>query len=120
MSTSGIVLQYLGSSCQSPNPKEIHHFKWRICVQFSCFNLCQAFQEHKPGIKQDLPVYYLLLVAPSREICNEQFPFSLYPSNSTIIRHGFLPILGKSCPHMFPHSLAKDDAHLHLPVLCIH
>ena len=57
MSTSGIVIQYLGSSCQSHNPKEIHCFKWGICVQFSHFNLCQAFQEYKPGIKHDLPVY---------------------------------------------------------------
>jgi hypothetical protein len=120
MSTSGTVVQCLRSSCQSPNPKEIHCFKRGMCVQFSHFNLRQVFQEHKPGKKQDLPVHYLFLVAPSREICNEQFLFSLYPSNSTIIRHWFLPTLGKSCPYMFPHSLARHEAHLHLLVLCIH
>jgi len=120
MSTSSTGIQYLGSSCQSPNPKETHCFKLGICVQFSRFELCRAFQEHKPGIKQDLPVYYLHLVAPSREICNEQSLLSLYPSNSTIFWHWFLPILDKRCPYMFPHSLARHDAHLHLSVLCIH
>jgi hypothetical protein len=35
MSTSGIVIHYIGWGCQSPNPQEIHYFKWKFLVRFA-------------------------------------------------------------------------------------
>ena len=43
MSASGIVLYCIGWGFQSPNPQEIHHFKWAICVRFVQFWLAQLF-----------------------------------------------------------------------------
>ena len=35
ISTSGVVIHYVGWSCQSTNPQAIHCFKWEFCVQFA-------------------------------------------------------------------------------------
>jgi len=39
MSTSGIVIHYIGWGCKCPNPQEIQCFKWVFCIQFAqCFS----------------------------------------------------------------------------------
>jgi hypothetical protein len=47
MTTSGIVLHYVGLDRKSPNPLKIHCFKLELYVQFE-----RCLQEHNPGIKQ--------------------------------------------------------------------
>jgi len=51
MSNSGIVIHYIGGGCQSPNPR-----KYTVLNENVMFDLCDVFQEHNPGVKQDLPV----------------------------------------------------------------
>jgi hypothetical protein len=51
MSTSGVIIHYIGWGCQSPNPQEIHCCKWEFCVRFA-----HVFQEHIPVVKWDLSV----------------------------------------------------------------
>jgi hypothetical protein len=43
MSTRGIIIHYIGWGCQSPNPQEIHCFKWEFCVQFAWFRFAWRF-----------------------------------------------------------------------------
>jgi hypothetical protein len=50
MSTS-VVIHYIGWGCRSPNPQEIHCFKWEFGFRF-----VQFFQECNPGIKRELCV----------------------------------------------------------------
>ena len=64
MSTSSIVLHYVGWSCQSPNPQEIHCFNWEFCV-----NLHIVFQDCNPAINHDLPVLF------STTMLSEHFAF---------------------------------------------
>jgi hypothetical protein len=52
MSTSGIVIHYIRCGYQSPNPQEIHYFKYEFCIRFA-----RRFQERNPSVKQELPVY---------------------------------------------------------------
>lgn len=47
MSTSGIVIPHL--RCQSPNPQEIHCFKWKFCVRCAWLS-----QKYSLGVKWDL------------------------------------------------------------------
>lgn len=56
MSTNGIVILYIGCGRQSPNPYEIHYFKWEFYVQCVQFRFAQLFQECIPGTKWNLPV----------------------------------------------------------------
>ena len=56
MSVYGIVIIYIGWGCQSPNPQEIHCFKWEFCVRFVWFWFARLFQESIPGTKWNLPV----------------------------------------------------------------
>jgi hypothetical protein len=51
MSTSGIVIYYIGWGSQSPNPT-----KYTVLNGNFVFDLDDIFQEHNPGIQQDLPV----------------------------------------------------------------
>jgi Tc5 transposase DNA-binding domain. len=51
-SASVTVTHYMRLS--TPNPQEVHCFKWKFCVQFMWI-----FQKCNPGIKQDLTVYLL-------------------------------------------------------------
>ena len=37
MPTSGIDIHYIGWGCQSPDPQEIHCFKWEFFVQYTWF-----------------------------------------------------------------------------------
>jgi len=46
MTTSGIVIHYVGLDCKSSNPLKIHCFKEELYVQFA-----QRLQESNPGIK---------------------------------------------------------------------
>ena len=51
MSTSGIVIHYIGRGCLSRNPRKytllIGLFVYDLCD----FNLHDIVQEHKPGVK---------------------------------------------------------------------
>lgn len=48
MSTTGIVIHFIGGGCQSCNSQEIHCFKQEFCVQFvQCFSEMQTW--HKTG-----------------------------------------------------------------------
>lgn len=52
-STSGIVIDYIGGGCQSPNPK-----KYTVLNRNFVSNLHNIFQKCNPGKKWDLPVIY--------------------------------------------------------------
>ena len=62
MSTSGIVIHYIGCGWQSLNPQEIHRFKWEFCVRFVRFQFARLSQEHNPGVKQELPVFKIIYI----------------------------------------------------------
>jgi len=51
---------YIEWGCQSPNPKEIHCFKWDFHVRFVWFWFMCLLQEHIPGIKWHLSVKYII------------------------------------------------------------
>ena len=59
MSTIGIIIDYTGLGCQSPNPQKIQCFKWEFRVRFA-----RLFQERNPGVKRDLPVIFEPLSLP--------------------------------------------------------
>ena len=56
VSTIGIVMHYTGWDCQFPNHQEIQCCNGNFVFDLHDFDLCTIFQEHIPGIKQDLPV----------------------------------------------------------------
>ena len=50
MSTGGVVIHFVGWSCQSPNPQAIHCFKWEFCVQFArCFSGTYPWRKAGPA-----------------------------------------------------------------------
>ena len=49
MSTSGILIHYIGWGCQSPNPQEIHHLKWEFCVRFARFSGTYTWCKMRPA-----------------------------------------------------------------------
>jgi hypothetical protein len=55
MCPSGIVIHYVGWG-QSPNPQEVHCFKWEFWVWFVRFWFAWLFRECNPGVKWELPV----------------------------------------------------------------
>jgi len=58
MSTSGIIVHYIGRGCLSRNSRKCTLLiGWYVC-DLCDFNLRNIVQEHKPGVKQDLPLYY--------------------------------------------------------------
>jgi hypothetical protein len=56
MSTSSIVIHYIGCSRQSPNPK-----KYTVLNGNFVFDLHNIFQECKRGVKRELPAYTILI-----------------------------------------------------------
>jgi len=58
MSTSGIVICYIGRGCLSHNPRKYTLLiGWFVC-DLCNFSLCDIVQEHEPGVKRDLLIYY--------------------------------------------------------------
>ena len=51
MSSSGIVIYYMGWGSQTPNPT-----KYTVLNGNFVFDLDDIFQQNNPGIQQDLPV----------------------------------------------------------------
>ena len=49
MSTSGILIHYIGWGCQSPNPQEMDHLKWEFCVRFARFSGTYPWCKMRPA-----------------------------------------------------------------------
>jgi len=62
MSTSIVVIHYMGWGFQSPNSQEIHCFEWE-------YELCNIFQERNPGMKQELPTHSPWSTASNPGVC---------------------------------------------------
>ena len=58
MSTSGIVMHYIGWGCLSCNPRKYAVLNGCLMFDLHDFNLCDIAQEHKPGVKRVLTVFY--------------------------------------------------------------
>jgi hypothetical protein len=54
MSTSGVVVHYVGRGCLSHNPRKYTVLVGCFVFDLCDFNLCDIV----PGVKRDLPVYY--------------------------------------------------------------
>jgi len=76
MSNSGTVIHYIGCH-QSPNP--LPPRKYTVFNENVMVDLCDVFQEHNPGIKQDLPVIQNTIQQDSNSLQSHDtaFPDSL-------------------------------------------
>jgi hypothetical protein len=77
MSTTGIVIHYIGWGRQSPNLR-----KYIVLNGNFVFNLLNVFQERNPGAKRELPAYTILTQGTSTTFMDQMPTYLLFKKST--------------------------------------